>query len=167
VFYQQTRPWNGAESGENYLMRLTASGGLPDGTYRMQLFVNGLLFGEAEARVGIGQLPIDRFAQAGGVQLRGQVLDAETRQGIPGASFIVISEDFSAAEFMEAWSETQVYASAVTDRNGRFQVERLLQPNVPYSVVVYAEGYLPILADDIEVTSSPSVVDAPVYLTRD
>ncbi len=167
VFYQQTRPWNGAESGEDYLLRLSAPGGLPDGTYRMQLIVNGLLFGEAEARVGIGQLPIDRFAQASGVQLRGQVLDAETREGIAGASFIVISEDFSAAEFMEAWSETQVYASAVTDRNGRFQVERLLQPNVLYSVVIYAEGYLPIMADAIEVTSSTSVVDAPVYMTRD
>src|SRR5690606_16212178 len=75
-YYQRTLPWSGASTGQNFLMRLTSPGGVPDGTYRMTLFVGRLPFEDTQARVGIGQLPIDRFVQAGGVQLRGQILDS-------------------------------------------------------------------------------------------
>jgi hypothetical protein len=166
VFYEQTRPWDGAESGTDYLVRLSTPGGVPDGTYRMELFINALPFAETEARVGIGQLPIDRFAQVSGVQMRGQVLDADTRLGIPGVTFVLVSQDFSAADFVRDWSEEQIYALAITDRNGRFLIDRLLQPSVPYSIVIVAEGYLPVLADGVEVTPDQGVIDVPIYLTR-
>lgn len=166
VFYEQTSPWSGTESGENYLLRLSAPNGVPDGTYRMELFVNDLIFAEAEARVGIGQLPIDRFAQASGIQMRGQVLDAVTGDGIPGVTFVLVNADYSAAEFARDWNLEQVYAIAITDRNGRFQIDRPLQPAIPYSVVIVAEGYIPVLADGVELTPNAGVVDIPIYLTR-
>ncbi|MBE2269302.1 MAG: trypsin-like peptidase domain-containing protein [Anaerolinea sp.] len=166
VFYEQTRPWSGTESGENYLLRLAAAGGIPDGTYRIQLLINDLLFADAQARIGIGQLPIDRFAQASGIQMRGRILDAVTGNGIPGVSFILISADYSAAEFTEAWNQEMVYATAVTDRNGSFQIDRPLQPSIPYSVVIVAEGYLPVLADGVELEPDAGIVDVPIYLTR-
>ena len=71
------------KAGKNFLVRLTSAGGVPDGTYKMELFIGKLPFASTEARVGIGQLPIDRFAQATGVQMRGQVLDGETQQASP------------------------------------------------------------------------------------
>ncbi|MCC6801320.1 MAG: trypsin-like peptidase domain-containing protein [Anaerolineae bacterium] len=166
VFYEQTQPWNNAESGDNFLIRLASSGGVPDGTYRMELFIGKVSFESTEARVGIGQLPIDRFAQATGVQMRGQVLDGETYVGIPGVSVVVISEDFSVSEFTEQWSQNQVYAMAVTDTTGSFLIDRLLQPAVLYSVFVIAEGYLPIAADAVEVTTDMDSVNVPIYLTR-
>ncbi len=166
VFYEQTAPWNGTESGENYLMRLSAAGGVPDGTYRMQLFVNDLVFAETQARVGIGQLPIDRFSQASGLQMRGQIFDSVTGEGIPGVTFILVSADYSAAEFTRDWNQEQVYAIAITDRNGRFQLDRNLQPNTPYSVVIVAEGYIPVLADGVEVAPDAGIIDIPIYLTR-
>jgi hypothetical protein len=59
-----------------------------------------------------------------------------------------------------------VYALAITDRSGRFQIDRPLQPNVPYSVFVVAEGYLPIAADAVEVSADAGSIDVPIYLTR-
>ncbi|MBK8032331.1 MAG: trypsin-like peptidase domain-containing protein [Chloroflexi bacterium] len=166
TFYERTGPWVGTESGEDYLLELSAPGGVPDGTYRMELFINELVFADTEARVGIGQLPIDRFAQASGIQMRGQILDAVTGDGIPGVTFVLVSADFSAAEFTRDWSQEQIYALAITDRNGRFQLDRPLQPNTPYSVVIVASGYIPVLADGVEVAPDAGVVDVPIYLTR-
>ncbi len=166
VFYERTDPWSGTDSGEDYMLSLSAPGGVPDGTYRMELFINDLVFADTQARVGIGQLPIDRFAQASGIQMRGQILDAVTSEGIPGVTIVLVSADFSAAEFARDWNQDQVYALAVTDRNGRFQLDRPLQPNTPYSVVIVAMGYIPVLADGVEVAPDAGVIDVPIYLTR-
>jgi S1-C subfamily serine protease len=171
VFYEQTRPWNGPESGEDYLARLTASGGVPDGAYRMDLYVGALQLASIDARVGIGQLPIDRFALSSGAQLRGQVLDADTQQGIPGATFVLLSAEFSVEDF--TWNQDQIYARAITDIEGRFEIDRLLEFSteerpVPYSAVIVAEGYLPITADGLEVeTTDENPVNMTVYMTRD
>lgn len=167
VFYDETVPWGGSDMGQNFETRLTGRNGIPDGTYTMELFVNNVRIEEAviEAEVGIGQLAIDPFAQTTGVQLTGQIIDSSTQEGIPGITFLLISEDFSVSDFV--WTQEQVYATAVTDRNGRFQLDRLLQFDAPYSVIIVADGYLPIEADAVTVTpetENPMFVQIP--LTR-
>lgn len=162
LFYQLVIPWENAESGTNYLIGLEATGGLPDGTYRLDLFIDQRQFDSVEARIGIGQLPIDRFTNAEGIVLRGRVYDANTRLGISGVSVFVVSEDFSAADFTTLWSEEQLFSQAVTDLSGRFQVERPLQRDAPYSLVVIAEGYLPIAADGVEINAENRPTDAPI-----
>ncbi len=166
VFYEQTLPWSNNESGDYFLTRLTGVNGIPDGTYRMELLIGTVPLVNTEAQVGIGQLPIDRFAQASGIQLGGQIIDGETQQGIPGVTFIVISEDFSIADF--TWDQSQVYALAVTDRNGRFQLDRTLQLAAPYSILIVADGYLPINADGVEFDAeTPNPLEMNISLTRD
>jgi S1-C subfamily serine protease len=169
-FYQRTLPWNGTSTGEHFLMRLTSPTGVPDGAYEMNLYINNLPFASTDARVGIGQLPIDRFQQAEGVQLRGQLLDSETLEGVPGVSVLLISEDFSVADFTRDWQQDQLYDMSTTDRNGRFQIERPLQRDVPYSIVIIAEGYLPLTADGVEITDDNHPDNSPVevllHLTR-
>jgi hypothetical protein len=165
-FYDQTLPWTAAENGQNYLLSLIVPGGVPDGTYTMQLLINRIVFAQTEARVGIGQLPIDSLAQASGVQMRGQLFDAQTGAGIPNATVILISELYSVEQFTEQWSQEQVYATATTDRYGRFIIERLLQPRAPYSLYVTAPGYLVISVDGIEVNQDTPPLDIPFYLTR-
>lgn len=171
LFYEQTVPWNAPDSGSGYLVRLAAPGTIPDGTYRMDLFVNHIQLGSTEAQVGIGQLPIDRFAQSSGIQLRGEILDADTHQGIPGATVVLLSAEFSVEDFV--WDQNQIFALAVTDRNGSFQLNRPLQisigeETVAYSMIIVAEGYLPITRDNITftpVTANP--LDLVIELTRD
>jgi len=167
VFYEQTQPWTLEQNGQNYLFRLTNPEGIPDGTYSFELLIGPVRLAQAQARVGIGQLPIDPFAQAAGVQMRGRILDAATNQGIPGVSFILISDLYSVADFMETRSMDQVYALAETDREGRFQIDRMLAYDAPYSVIVIADGYLPIQADGVTVEQdTPLPIDMTIYLSK-
>ncbi|MBC7870930.1 MAG: trypsin-like peptidase domain-containing protein [Chitinophagaceae bacterium] len=166
VFFEETGPWRSLEMGQNYLLRLVGVNGIPDGTYKMEIYINSVRLASVEAQVGIGQLPIDIFAQATGIQLRGRVIDAETTEGISGVTFILISENFSVEDF--TWSQDQIYAIATTDSLGQFQIDRLLQFGAPYSVMIAADGYLPISADGFEVdaeTDNPLEIVIP--LTRD
>jgi hypothetical protein len=166
VFFNEIIPWSAADTGQNYIAELTGISGIPDGAYRMDLFINDVQLGSVEAEVGIGQLPIDEFAQTTGVQLNGQIIDAETGEGIPGVTFILLTEDYSVADY--DYDANQVFADAVTDRHGRFQLDRLLEYGAPYSVIIEVEGFLPIRADGVEVdldTENPLEVTIP--LTRD
>lgn len=166
VFYEQTVPWSNTESGAGFLVAVSRPNGILDGTYRLELLLNNVLLEAIQAQVGIGQLPIDRLARAEGVQLRGQVLDADTRQGIAGITVVVISEDFSISEFI--WDQNQIAALAVTDRTGRFQVDRPLSYNAPYSLLIAAAGYLPIAADGFVIRpEAGSSLDLTIYLTPD
>lgn len=171
VFFERTQRWNGALSGDNFLLTLRQDEAIPDGTYRMDLFIDRVQLASVEATVGIGQLPIDRFAQASGLQLRGNILDVDTGQGIPGVTFVLISEDYSVADF--TWDAEQIYATATTDRNGFFQMDRLLEISddtrtIPYSVVISAEGYLPVEADGFVVTEeTENPLELTIYLTRE
>lgn len=170
-FYDQTLPWNNAQSGENFLMRLTAPNGLPDGTYSVELRINNVLLQKAQAQVGIGQLPIDRFARASGVQLRGHILDADTRLGVAGVTVVIISEQFSVSDFI--WNQDQVFDLAVTDSNGTFEISRPLEYStadkpVAYSAIISANGFLPLTADGIEVKAdTPNPLDLTIYLNKD
>ncbi len=171
VFFEQVGPWQATNNGLNFLSRLTRPGGLPDGTYSVSLFVGQVQIASATAQVGIGQLPIDTFAQAGGLQLQGQIVDANTLDGLPGVTFVLISEDFSVEDFV--WDQEQIYALATTDRNGRFQIDRPLElstdeADVPYSVIISAEGYVPLTADGFIVTAEDdNPLDLTIYMTRD
>lgn len=166
IFYTLSGPWNAPENGDDFTLRLTAPGSIPDGSYSVRLYVNNVPMISASASVGIGQLRIDRFATASGISLRGHIYDSETGIGIPGVTFVIISADFSIADF--TWSQDQVYALAVSDRNGDFLIDRPLVLGDPYSVLISAVGYLPLSVDGFELdakTSNPLNMNIP--LTRD
>jgi hypothetical protein len=166
AFYDQILPWNNSESGDAYIVELTTPESIPDGTYRIELSIDNVVLQSEQIQLGIGQLPIDPFTRAEGVQLRGKVIDASTREGIPGLTVIIISDQFSVAEY--EGRQSQVFALATTDRNGQFQIDRPLQFKVPYSMLIAASGYLPIPADGIEVDQdTPNPLDMTIYLTRD
>ena len=170
-FYEETSVWNTEESGQDFQVRLTAPDGLPDGTYTLNLIIQGVLLESSEVSVGIGQLEINRLEEIGGTQLGGQIIDADSGAGVEGATFVLISEDFSVADFV--WDAEQIYALAIADRNGRFEIDRPLVLESPYSVYVIAEGYLPITQDGFlidaenlaEVGGSP--IDMLIPLTKD
>lgn len=164
-FYTQSSPWVAAETGQDFTFSLRGANGIPDGTYRITLSINNLPFATAEARVGIGQLPIDTFAQAGGIVLRGQVVDALTGAGVPGVAVLLISEDYSVSEFTRDWLQTQLHASSITDRNGRFEISRPLERDALYSIVFVKEGYVPVTADGVEITAENKPDNSPIDLT--
>ncbi|WP_162909946.1 trypsin-like peptidase domain-containing protein [Aggregatilinea lenta] len=170
VMYEVTEPWTAPSDGENFFVSLTSDTTLPDATYGLEIWIANVQLLTVTARVGLGQLPVDTFASAEGVQMSGHIYDAETGQGVPGAMFIVLEPEFSVEDF--TWDQTQVLGSSMADSEGRFQIPVLLPRGtedepVLYSVLVQAEGYLPVSADGIEVNdTTPSPVDLTIRLTR-
>lgn len=171
VFYEETSVWNTDENGQDFQVRLTAPDGVPDGTYTMNLIISGVLLESSQVSLGIGQLEINRLEEVGGTQLGGQIVDADSGEGIEGATFILISEDFSIADFV--WDAEQIFALAIADRNGRFEIDRPVEFDAPYSVYVIAEGYLPITQDGFLISeenlaeAGGSPIDMFIPLTKD
>ena len=161
AFYEAAWDWVTVETGTNFLMSLRNP---PDGSYRLQVFVSGLQVLEIVATVGIGQLPIDRFAETDGAIFGGRVIDAATQSGIPSVTIILISEDYSVSDF--EWKQEQITALAATDRNGDFQFDRPLSFGAQYSVIIEAEGYIPLTADGFEFSQNERMVSSVIELVR-
>jgi hypothetical protein len=164
--------WAGDGSGENFFLSLVGSPNLPDANYTFEIEINGIRqTNEVAAGVGLGQLPVEAFASAEGIQITGQILDADTGDGIAGAMFLVLVDEHSIEDF--TWDEAQVLGRARADRNGFFQVPVLIPrgtTDLPllYSVMVRADGYLPVSQDGIIVTDeTDSPLQLIVELSRD
>ena len=149
-FYEHSSLWQSTANGSGVLSRLQGQNLIPEGRYRVELSVAGVVLAEGEFTVGIGQLSSEESREPRGVRLQGQVVDAGTSEGIAGASFILISEDFAVEDW--EWDARQVFDRARSDAQGFFQFDRLLQFGIPYSVYVSTRGYLPITADGFIVT---------------
>jgi hypothetical protein len=164
--------WSVEPNGENYFFSLVGAPLLPDATYTFEIEIAGIrLTEELSVSVGLGQLPLDIFQSAEGVQMRGKILDAESGQGIPGAVFIVLFADLEVEDFI--WEDEQILSMARTDRNGFFQLPNLLprgtlEEPALYSVLIRADDYLPVSADGIIVTDeTQSPLELTVELSRD
>lgn len=172
VLIEEHTHWAGDGSGENYFLSLVGSPTMPDANYSFEIEINGIRQTlNVSAGVGLGQLPVEAFASAEGIQMTGQILDADTGEGIPGAMFLVLVDEYSIEDF--TWDESQVLGRARADRNGFFQVPVLIprgtfEEPLLYSVMVRADGYLPVSQDGIIVTDeTESPLDLIVELSRD
>jgi hypothetical protein len=170
VMFEVTEAWDAGPDGQNYFVSLDSLAALPDATYGLDILLGNVLVKQATVKVGLGQLPVGAFASASGVQLVGRITDAETGQGIPGAMFIVLESEYSIEDFL--WDQSQVLGSSLADSEGRFQVPALLPRGTTdepllYSVLVRAEGYLPVNGDGIIVIdSTASPIEINVALTK-
>lgn len=161
VFFEDSYRWTLDSSGSDFLVALPHP---PDGSYQLQLLVNNLLLADAPVTVGIGQLPIDRFAQFTGTVLTGRVIDAATGKGIPNITIVLISEDYAASEF--EWKQSQTVDLVTSDRHGVFQFARPLSFDTPYSVVIEADGYIPHAADGFIFRPNQPAVDIVIEMVR-
>jgi serine protease Do len=111
--------------------------GLPDGRYRVELFVGPSLKPVVSAETVVGPV-----STANGVSLTGRVVDVDSRQPIGGAVVYLLSPGTDPQAWYGAPSEDQVVAFAASASDGRFRVEGLTAATV-YPVVVVANGYAP------------------------
>lgn len=73
--------------------------------------------------------------------IKGQVVDAETSQPIEGA--IVLVEWTKKHGFGDAWTESYKVVEAVSDKDGKVNIEGCYSPFVkPPDVTVYKRGYV-------------------------
>jgi S1-C subfamily serine protease len=89
-----------------------------------------------------------------GVTLKGKIVDANTKKGVPGALMIVLQPGVSADQFEESgFSEDLVATIGTADRSGNYQTTPLLPRGQTYTVIVGAKGYAPrAFEDGLEIT---------------
>src|SRR5258708_21122328 len=61
VLFEVTQPWGDAPDGSPSWLMLDSDSRIPDGSYKIELLVGGVVMGTATAKVGLGQLPLTTF----------------------------------------------------------------------------------------------------------
>jgi hypothetical protein len=164
VTFNQT--WESGESGtfHDYIY-LTSGDPLPEGTYTLELYVEGQKVQTGSASIGTGTPPPTPPPPAEGLYIYGYVLDADTGKGIPGAYFVVLEPGM----VIEGWdgNESDIYTSASTDANGYFELPDPLERGKSYSMIVWAEGYQPTGGNDIAIGDEPSPFEMEITLQKE
>jgi len=158
--------WEKGTSGafHDYIYR-TSGEPLSDGQYTLELYVGGQLAQTATTTVGTGTPPPPPPPPPKGLFIQGSILDADTSRGIPGAAYVVLNPGVT----VDGWdgSDAQVYTWAQADADGYFELPRPLERNQRYSIIVWAEGYLPTGGDDLLVGDEPSPLEVEISLQRE
>jgi hypothetical protein len=106
------------------------------------------------------------------VYVKGAITDADTHRGVGGVQFFVIKPDLTASQAAadDNLSADEILTMGTTDDSGVFQTESAVPKGQSYSVIVFARGYRPILADHQVVipanASNPYRVDAEIRRSR-
>jgi serine protease Do len=160
--------WEYGEEGTFHdVIHRTSGDPLLDGEYKLELYVEGQLVqqGTATTGTGGGEPPPPPPPPSQGLFIQGYILDADTGRGIPGALYVVLNPGVT----VDGWdgSKAQIHTSAESDANGYFELPLPLERNERYSVIVGAEGYLPVGGDDIPVGDDSSPLQVEVTLQRE
>jgi len=140
---------------------------LPDGEYTLELYIEGQLVQQGTAAIGTGTgvPPSPPPPPPQGLFIQGVILDADTGRGIPGAGYVVLNPGIT----VDSWdgSDEQIYTMAEADAKGYFELPSPLERNEYYSLIVWAEGYLPASGDNLLVGDEPSPLEVEVTLQRE
>ncbi len=160
-----TQPWGGGSSGKNYWMGLVADQPLPEGQYAIEVLVENQPMFSVDISVGAGTQPVSGIESASTeVMITGQVVDALTGDGIPGALVIVLDVALESAQF--TWNESEIHTQVIADREGRFMFTKGLQQGRYYTVYVFAEGYVTIVEDNFTIPDEqPSPTDIVIEMS--
>ena len=150
--------WKAGEEGDFWVM-ISHKNGLPEGRYRLELSILGEPAAEAEFSVRGGDAD---GRPDEGVQVIGEILDADTQRPIPGAAFIVLNPGVSVGRFLRDLDEDLVYAWGEADQNGQFSLSRALERGFEYNFVAAAEGYQVTTEEGYPIDES---ADSPLELT--
>ena len=110
--------------------------GLPDGRYRVDMFVGPKLLAAASAETTVGAT-----TDASGASLAGRVVDVDSRQPLDGAVVFALVPGTNGEAWFRAPAADKIVAFATTAANGRFRVDGLNAGSV-YPVVVVADEYV-------------------------
>ena len=84
------------------------------------------------------------------VYLEGVIANADTGRGVVGAQMFILRPGLtaSAAASDDALTEDEVVTFGITDRSGYYQTQHPVARGQTYSVIIVANGYRPVMADN-------------------
>ncbi len=140
--------WNGGESEEMWVS-IVAKERLPEGRYRLELFVEGELVQSGSFDV---VAPGEVSQEPEPVLVVGRIVEAgRRRRGVEGATVFFLNPGVTVDEFLDDPREEGVYASGISDEEGYYQLDRKLVPGSSFSVVVFHKQYKLIGVDDFQI----------------
>lgn len=82
-----------------------------------------------------------------GIAVYGRIVDSYTVEPIPGAAFVFLQAGVTIDDFLNDPQDSMILSYGETDRDGLFVCDYIPSGAV-YSVLVVADGYLPIMEDN-------------------
>lgn len=159
---QATDPWDAGSDGIFNVSIYSDEGSLPDGEYRVEIYIGEELGTSGVTTIG-GGVAQSPQQPANGVAVFGTVVDATTGRPIPGAGVVWLNPGVAVADWTGA--ADQVWDSAQTDARGQFVMNFLLNYGDTYSLIVAADGYQPFTRDHLEVTpDTPAELELTIEL---
>ncbi len=167
------RKWKDGASGVLPVFVESKGKSLPDGNYKLGLYVGGKSVLEGTFTIGNKSTtppkPEPPATTNTGVILKGQIVDADTKRGIANALLVVLNPGVGVAQFdqaLQAGNQANVIAAlGFADQNGNYQTVPDIARNQTYTVIVGNENYqrrtfengLEIADDDPAVVSMETI----------
>jgi S1-C subfamily serine protease len=135
--------WNDEQAG-TYFVTLSHPDGLPQGLFRLELYIDGILAQSGEFQMSAAEQPAARE-----VGVTGTLLDRDNqRRPVNGASIVVLAPTVSASDWMaEGMPASGVIARGTSNRQGLFRLDSRLVAGERYSIVVTHNHYRMIAVD--------------------
>lgn len=152
--------WDDGAAG-NLDLSVFADGGLPDGDFSLQVYVNNRMVQEGSFTVGSAN-PIENDKPTSpppideeGIYITGQILDIDTGKPLEGAVIAFLIPGMTVADLDAADDfRSVVMALGVTDASGTFFTDMPLPRGEVFSVVIGREGYQRLAFDDAYETTA-------------
>jgi S1-C subfamily serine protease len=82
-----------------------------------------------------------------GIAIYGRIIDSFTLDPIPGAAFVILQPGVTVYDFLNDPKDSMILSYGETDRDGLF-ICYYVPGGESYSVIVAADGYMPIMEDE-------------------
>jgi hypothetical protein len=121
--------------------------GLPDGTYDLILYINNKAVQQGTFTIGDAtaeptpEAPATPGPDQTGVTLKGQIVDADTQEGIPGAILLILKPGVNLNDLTQENLEENTAAVGQADQDGFYITAPGIDRGQTYSVIVAADGY--------------------------
>ncbi len=145
LIYQSNDAWEDGEQGNYEFCLYNTESAIPDGNFRVEFFASDDQTVLAEGSVVVGKgttAPQNNPPSANGVTIYGTVTDASTGRGIDGAYVFILMPGITYDIWeTSGYSDALVYLTVQTDRNGNYRMPSTIERNLPYTIVISAQGY--------------------------
>jgi S1-C subfamily serine protease len=155
--------WSDGASGVT-AVSLSNDGGLPDGTFNVQLYVNNAMVQQGGFTIGSAQgntTPTPPQPSTEGVQLKGRIIDADTQDGVAGGVIVVLKPGTTLDEWDNSSGDDLAAAIGVADSDGYYLTSPGLDRDQTYTVIVAARDYdRRVFEDGLEITNDdPTLIE--------
>ena len=138
------RAWKDATDGTFCNTLANQGEALPNGKYKYALFLQGRPISEVEFAIGTSATPPPQPPppQSQGILLTGQIVDADTQRGIPGAIMHILIPGMDDTDYDESEDIDDILAAVgVADSSGNYKTAPGLARGYTYILIVGQKGY--------------------------